>query len=130
MSEKNRAGEIAWVDLTVPEAEKVRDFYQGVVGWEFQPVSMGDYEDYGMAPAGTTTGVAGICHARGVNANLPPQWLIYIRVDDLDRSMDACTARGGRVLVGPKSMGGATRYCVIEDPAGAVAALYAEGEEK
>lgn len=26
-------GAVAWVDLTVDDAPKVRDFYAGVVGW-------------------------------------------------------------------------------------------------
>ena len=68
--------------------------------------------------------VAGICHARGENASLPPAWLVYIVVADLDESMRRTTARGGKVLVPPKSMGAEARFCVIEDPAGAVAALY------
>jgi predicted enzyme related to lactoylglutathione lyase len=31
---------------------------------------------------------------------------------------------GGRIVAGPKAFGGQGRYCVIEDPAGAVAALF------
>ena len=65
----------------------------------------------------------GVCHARGGNAVLPPQWLIYITVADLDRSMAECERLGGRALTSIRSYGGG-RYCVIEDPAGAVCALY------
>ena len=68
--------------------------------------------------------VAGVCHARGTNAGLPPQWLIYITVDDLDGRVQRCVELGGRVLMPPKGMGGQGRYCVIQDPAGAAAALY------
>lgn len=60
----------------------------------------------------------------GCNADLPPQWLIYIVVADLNTSLLECEARGGVVVAGPKSMGGRARYAVIRDPAGAVAALY------
>jgi len=45
-----------------------------------------------------------------------------IVVEDVDAAAARCAARGGRVLVGPKPMGGG-RYCVIQDPAGAVCAL-------
>jgi hypothetical protein len=31
---------------------------------------------------------------------------------------------GGKVLLGPRAMGPKARYCVIQDPAGAFAALY------
>lgn len=121
--ERNRPGAIAWRDLTVPDAETLRDFYRRVVGWETEPVDMGGYADFNMIPQGSDEPVAGVCHARGSNADLPAQWLIYITVADLDRSIAECRASGGEVLAGPKGTGGA-RYCVIRDPAGAVAALY------
>ncbi len=115
-------GQIGWMDLTVPDAEGVREFYQQVTGWSPTPVEMGDYNDYCMnTPAGQT--VAGICHARGGNADLPPVWLVYIVVADLDESLRQCEARGGKVLRAPKSFG-TDRFCVIQDPAGAIAALY------
>ncbi|HEX2254199.1 MAG TPA: VOC family protein [Thermoanaerobaculia bacterium] len=113
-------GKIGWVDLTVPDAERLRDFYREVAGWEPEALSMGEYDDYVMKDAGGGA-VAGVCHARGPNAALPPQWLIYIQVADLDASIERCAALGGRVIAGPKGEG--QRYCVVEDPAGAVSAL-------
>ena len=44
-------------------------------------------------------------------------------VEDLDESLARCAELGGKVVVPTRSMGEA-RYCVIQDPAGAVAALY------
>ncbi len=120
-------GAIGWSDLTVPNAEEVRDFYRAVVGWEAVGVEMDDYSDFLMNDPSTGDTQAGVCHARGRNADLPPQWLVYIRVEDLDRSMERCAAVGGRVTAGPKPLGGDARYCVVEDPAGAVAALF-EGD--
>ena len=93
-----------------------------------EPVSMGDYSDFSMVPPGSEEPVAGICHARGVNADLPPVWLIYIVVENLEASLAACTERRRRVLVGPKGMGPGSAYAVIKDPAGAVSALYQVGE--
>ena len=116
-------GTIGWVDLTVPNATEIRDFYRAVVGWMTDDVDMGGYSDYNMQLPGTKQAVAGICHARGVNADLPAQWLIYLIVHDLDASVARCLELGGTVLAGPKGMGSRARYCVIKDPAGAVAAL-------
>lgn len=123
---KEQTGVISWHDLTVADAEGIRDFYSEVLGWQAQAVSMGDYDDYAMAPADGAEPVAGICHARGSNAGLPPQWLMYVTVDDLDRALSACEAHGGARLSPVRSMG-ADRYCVIRDPAGAVLAIYQKG---
>jgi predicted enzyme related to lactoylglutathione lyase len=123
--EKKIIGSIQWRDLTVPAADDVRDFYEAVVGWTSDPLDMGGYSDYCMKNEEGEV-VAGVCHARGVNAGLPAVWLMYITVADLDASMEQVMARGGKVLAGPKTMG-PNRYCVIQDPAGAVAALYQPG---
>lgn len=117
-------GAISWVDLTVPDADGLRDFYRDVVGWEPVGLDMGGYDDYCMNVSGTKETVAGICHARGSNAALPPQWLIYINVADLDASLATVQARGGAVLTPVRTMPGHGKYAVIRDPAGAVAALF------
>lgn len=116
-------GTIGWIDLTVTDADAVRDFYQAVAGWTPDPVSMGDYNDYNMLPQPGSDPVAGICHARGPNAGLPAQWLMYIVVADLDASLEAVVRGGGEVLVRrPPASWGA--MAVIRDPAGAVCALF------
>lgn len=117
-------GTIGWIDLTVPDAVKVRDFYSAVVGWQAQAVSMGDYEDFGVGPTGSEIPVAGICHAKGMNSDLPAHWLIYIIVSDLEKSIKACLANGGKIIRPTVSLGEMGSFAVIEDPAGAVAALY------
>ena len=114
-------GTIAWHDLTVADAPALRDFYQAVAGWTPEAVPMGDYSDFVMRAGGED--VAGVCHARGSNAGLPAQWLLYITVADLDHSVAECQRLGGRTLTPIRSYGGG-RYCVIQDPAGAVCALY------
>lgn len=122
-SQTPQVGSIVWTDLTVSDAERIRDFYATVVGWEPEAVDMGAYSDFTMNTS-DGTGVAGVCHARGANADLPRQWLIYIIVHDLDHSMTQCKQLGGEVLVPPRDMGKTGRYCVIRDPAGAVTALF------
>lgn len=123
-TERPPVGSICWRDLTVPEAVAVRDFYARVVGWQAEPADMGEYSDFTMNAPDSGEAVAGICHARGPNADLPAQWLIYITVADVEESARRCAELGGRVLAGPRGMGVHGRYCVIQDPAGAVAALF------
>jgi len=118
-----KPGTVSWFDLTVPDADTVRDFYSAVAGWSVMPIEMGGYNDYCMMPPRSKAPAGGICHARGENADLPPQWLIYITVPKLAASLKACVANGGKILRPAKAMGGA-RMAVIRDPAGAVAALY------
>jgi len=122
--DNNRAGTISWADLTVDKAEEIKDFYCQVGGWQASEVDMGGYSDFNMNLPMTGKPAAGICHARGTNQGLPPQWLIYITVVDLQESLQKCIDLGGKVLAGPVQMGEQGGYCVIADPSGAAVALY------
>ncbi|WP_219412842.1 VOC family protein [Pseudonocardia nigra] len=117
MTAEWKIGTFVHLDLTVPDAPGLRDFYADVVGWKPEPLG-----DDWMMLAADGTPAAGVCHARGENADLPPQWLAYIAVDDLDASLAAATRRGGEIVAGPKGEGPGS-YAVIRDPAGAVLAL-------
>jgi len=119
---KPRPGRPSWHDLTVERAPQVRDFYKAVIGWSSSEQSMGDYSDFNMLAPDDGECVAGVCHARGPNAGLPPQWLIYFWVDDVRASSRACEQQGGAVLSGPRAMGD-MECCVIRDPAGAICAI-------
>ena len=123
---KPEVGSLGWFDLTVPNAEEVKDFYSKVVGWKYEPVPMAnnEYHDYNMKAPESGMTVTGICHTRGVNADLPAQWMLYINVNDLNQSINECKTSGGKIIAGPKDMGKFGKYCVIKDPAGAVCALF------
>ncbi|TDI42665.1 MAG: VOC family protein [Acidobacteria bacterium] len=125
MSQAQPAGTIVWKDLTVENADVIRDFYAEVVGWKHSPCDMGGYDDYNMTPPGSNDPVAGICHARGANANLPAQWLIYVAVEDVDSSIRRCIELGGHLVDGPRKMG-SNRFCVVKDPVGAVLGLISK----
>lgn len=128
-------GHILWTDLTVPDCEQVRAFYEAVIGWSSQGLEMEGRTDYVMISTGDrpvlegdmAKAPAGICHAMGDNADLPAQWLNYWGVADLDESMAACERLGGTLLSGVKTHGN-SRYCVIQDPAGAVCAIFEQND--
>lgn len=45
-------GSIGWIDLTVEDAPRLRDFYSAVVGWKPEDVPTEEYSDWVMALAG------------------------------------------------------------------------------
>ena len=114
-------GAVGWVDLTIEDAESLRAFYASVVGWKSEPVDMGGYSDYVMQEPENGEPRTGVCHKRGVNAGTPSCWLVYFVVADLERSVESSKELGGKLLVDRRKPG---NFCVIEDPAGAICALY------
>lgn len=117
---------IEWNDLTVPDAEALVPFYSRVVGFEARPVPMRDggetYDDYTLCDPVSGEVRAGLCHARGPNAGLPPVWVPYVRISDFDASLSACVALGGEIVDGPRPMAG-QRFALVRDPAGAYIGL-------
>ncbi|QOL24360.1 VOC family protein [Thalassotalea sp. LPB0316] len=125
MSDK-KVGDFAWLDISVENAPQLRDFYQKVIGWQVEEVSMGNYSDYSMVNPNTKEPVSGICHATGYNANMPAMWLPYFLVENAEQALNDALAMGAQQLDELKTMG-ADRFVVIKDPAGACCALYQRG---
>ena len=122
LMETPKIGTIGWVDLTVDDAPALRDFYARVVGWKPDPVPMGGYDDYSMTAPETGQPVAGVCHRRGPNELLPPVWMVYFVVKNLEESLAEVEARGGKVISRPAKPG--PGHAVIQDPSGVFSSLY------
>jgi len=131
----NKVGDMAWMDLSVPNAEQVKDFYQKILGWQSEVVSMScDKESYvdfalkthdNIASKETSSNsfVTGICHAKGSNTNMPAVWLPYFLVADIEVAVTIVQAEGGQLVTEIRFMGD-DQFVVIKDPAGAQCALY------
>lgn len=119
-------GTIVSADITIPDAGALKDFYTQVIGWQTENMPMkdeaGDYADFIMKDtAGNWMG--GVCHARGVNNDLPPQWIVYVNVADVLQSIEKCLQLGGKVLKEAKNEDGITAYALLQDPVGAIIAI-------
>jgi len=112
-----KIGAIFWQDLRGDNADEVRDFYSQDVAWMHTDQDMVGCADYNMNDPESGETVAGICHAKGSNAGLPPQLLVYIVVAEVAQSIKKCLELDGQVVDGPHILDG-SQFCVIQDPAG------------
>lgn len=121
-----RVGRISWVDLTVADTAAACAFYRQVFGWSVRIVEMEDAAerctDYEM-PADDGNPAAGIRHARGANAELPPVWMIQLPVGDLAESLRRVQDEGGTVIRATRGADGRCTYAAVRDPVGACLAL-------
>jgi predicted enzyme related to lactoylglutathione lyase len=123
VNRKPPAGTIGWVDLTTENADQIREFYESVVGWSSEAVPVDDYQDFVITPSGGGDPVAGICHQKGSNADVPGGWMIYIHVDNLETSLESCLSMGGDKVSEVRDMGSYGKTCIIRDPSGAMSVL-------
>ncbi len=126
MNEKQKHGSINWHDLTVEHPVEIREFYREVIGWNFEEVAMQDdeteYSDF-LMKSEEGSPVAGICAQRGNNQGIPPQWIMYISVDDVELSVKNALKLGAKLIKEQKAKDGSVFYAILEDPAGAFFAL-------
>lgn len=114
---------MSWIDVAAGDPDRIREFYTEVVGWSANGgADSAPPAEPGFGPEGDGPPEPGF-YPHGIDAGLPPRWLVYITVDDVDWSAARCVQLGGEVVVNPRRVG-VGRFCVIRDPAGAVCSLF------
>ena len=112
-------GKFFWYDVMTTDTKAARQFYCDVVGWSAQD-SPAPGMDYTVFMVGER-GVAGLLpipeDAR--NAGVPPIWMGYVSVDDVDEAVVRIEREGGKVHRPPMEVPGIIRFAVVADPEGA-----------
>jgi uncharacterized protein len=118
-------GSISWRELMTSDLEAAWSFYEKVFGWEKQEaMDMGPaglYQLYGR-PGGEMLG--GMMQITPDMGGMPPTWLYYVEVDDLDATLERVAQKGGQVMNGPMEVPGGDRVAQCIDPQGANFALH------
>lgn len=120
---KTPQGLFVWnelMTLDVPAAEK---FYTELIGWDAKDSGMPGMK-YTIFNAGEK-GVAGLMEMPkdAKEGGVPSHWMAYIAVDDVDASAEKVKELGGKIIHGPQDVPDVGRFCIIQDPTGAVVSL-------
>ena len=115
-------GRFVWHELHTNDRPKAVKFYSQLMAWETKDVPMGPGEPYSLAILGGKD-FAGITKSQA-GPNVPPHWLPYIAVEDVDASAKKVEALGGKVHSAPMDIPNVGRFAVVADPQGAVFALH------
>lgn len=119
-------GAFSWSELMTTDAAAAKAFYSGLFGWEMEDMNMPGMT-YTVVKAGGK-GVGGIMAMPEDAKNMPPMWGSYVTVKDVDATARKAEQLGASILVPPRDIPEVGRFCVIQDPQGAVisAITYAE----
>ena len=123
MTDKPKLGEFCWTELATPNVQGAKDFYGKVFGWEFSDHEMGN-TTYTMIKLNNKDcgGIWSI--PKDKEKQIPPHWMSYVLVEDLDASLEKARKNGATVVKPASNAGDFGRLAVITDPTGAHIALW------
>lgn len=119
---KSQMGEFCWNELMTPNPKEAKDFYKGLFGWEMLEHDMGGMTYTILKNSGKDIG--GIIETPKDKENIPPHWMTYITIDNLDESVKKAKSLGATIIVPSSAAGDFGRFAIIQDPTGAHFALW------
>ncbi|MFI6638165.1 VOC family protein [Streptomyces sp. NPDC050504] len=120
----NAPGALGWVELATRAPEAALAFYPALLGWTVAPSEF--YPQWGVDGA-DFGGMAAMDEE--VPADVPPHWLPYFAVPDVDAAAERAGAAGGEVVMEPATVPEGPRICVLRDPQGAEFGIHRAYEE-
>ncbi len=121
---KMKAGEFCWNELMTFDTKKAKEFYTSLLGWSSQDHQLGPMT-YTMFSNGGEKGAGGMMQIPADKKGMvPPHWMSYIGVDNLDATIKKAQSLGGKVTVPTTTVPDMGRFVIIQDPTGAHIAFW------
>jgi predicted enzyme related to lactoylglutathione lyase len=121
-------GKFVWFDLSTTDLAAAQAFYTELLGWQVETLDM-DGQPYPMWKAGGHT-FGGMMPLRddARAMGVPPSWLGYVGVENVDAAVERCRSLGGQVHVPGTDIPNIGRFAILADPQGATFAVYGESK--
>lgn len=124
-SHVNDPGCLTWNELQTRDIASARTFYEGLFGWETEPIEQDGAVVYVTIKNGGALN-GGMLPLTPQHGAIPPNWLPYFTVTSVDEALTRIGELGGTTLVGPMDVPNG-RFAAVRDPRGAAFAI-SEGE--
>lgn len=116
----NPTGDFIWYELMTSDADRAKDFYDAVVGWNISGEGPPEYGGYRMINRSDGKFAGGVLPltAEMQEHGAHPGWLGYIHVADVDQAVAAIERAGGKRLM-THDIPNVGRIALVTDPQGA-----------
>jgi predicted enzyme related to lactoylglutathione lyase len=118
--EARMANPFVHVELNTTDVDKAKSFYSKLFSWKMEDMPMPG-GSYTMINVGEGTGGGLLKHPM---PGAPSMWLAYVLVDDIAASTKQAKSLGAAVKKDVTEIPGVGWFSIIEDPTGAVLALW------
>lgn len=111
---------VCWSELMTADLDAATGFYGELVGWTFSS-DMGP--DMKVMKVGDAM-VASMRQLPAEAAGMPAHWMNYVLVEEVDVHQSKAESLGATVLRGDTEIPGMGRFAILQDPTGAVSAIW------
>ena len=126
-----KPGTFCWVELGTSDSEAAKNFYTELFGWDFVDNPMGQTWCLHNAQARRQRRRRALQLMPDMTAQgIPPHWLSYVAVTNADETAEKAKAAGATMMKEPFDVLTVGRMAVIQDPTGAVFALWQAKDHK
>jgi len=123
--QKYKSGTFCWPELCTSDSEGAKKFYKTIFGWDIEDTPVTETDIYSMAmKQDKSVGALYQMREDQKQQGVPPHWLSYVSVDDLENTVDKAKSLGGAAIVEPMDVMDVGRMAVLTDPTGAAFALW------
>ncbi len=120
----NEPNSLCWAELDTTDTDSARRFYTALFGWGAkvggEAANQTEYTEWQLGG----TSIGGLMKIPKEWGQTPPNWLIYFAVSDVDAAAKKAGDLGASAIVPPHDIPGSGRFSVLQDPQGAVFAIY------
>jgi predicted enzyme related to lactoylglutathione lyase len=116
-----RPGTFCWDELHTKDLEAAKKFYTAVFGWGGKGSTGGAMDYWHWTNAGKDVG--GMTSHMG-GPGVPPHWLAYTAVSDVDGMTKKVETLGGKVMMPAMEIAKVGKFSVVQDPTGGVFSLF------
>jgi predicted enzyme related to lactoylglutathione lyase len=121
-----KAGFFSWHELNTTDYKSAWKFYSELFDWKHTSSmdmgqDMGQYWMFGLDAQNSLGGMSDVAK----QMKMPPHWLHYVTVEDIDAAVERTQKHGGKLLNGPMDVPGGDKIAQCMDPQGALFALHA-----
>ena len=123
-------GKVFWNELNTRDVEAAKSYYAAICGWTFDTMPMEHGGEYTVGKLGDEMigGIFDMGDMPGME-DVPPHWLTYFAVDDVDAATKATGEVGGTVLREPFDIPNVGRISTVQDASGAVIGLMTPSDD-
>lgn len=120
-----KPGEFCWVELATLDPQASKEFYNKIFGWEAVDNPVGEGMVYtSLRLDGKPVGALYQMNKEMAKRQIPPHWMSYVSVENVDDTLETVIENGGMVAMDPIDIFDEGRMALLMDPEGASLGLW------